>query len=188
MPNWKRNNSPLQILPQKEAIEREDKILRKKWTDAQRWQRLKKNKIGSPPRSKMGHGGDTLRPLVEVEKYSLRQGQMFTDKNTFWMRIAEEALLRNIHIRAVRSELTVLVVCGPSFHCEGTFREGHGWTCKIAVCREGDDTSSLPDRTKYDSIMKKSTHTPLYYKWVVISGVLHIGKCNAHLTLTVTPK
>ena len=96
----------------------------------------------------MGHGGDTLRPLVEVEKYRLCEGQMFPDKNTFWMRIAEEALLRNINIQSVRSEYTVLVVCGPSFHCEGTFREGHGWTCKVAVCREGDDTSSIPDRTK----------------------------------------
>ena len=72
-----------------------------------------------------------------------------------------------IIVQAVRSEAMVLVVCGPSFHCEGTFREGHGWTCKIAVCREGDGTSSLPNRTKYDSIMNKSTHAPLYYKWVV---------------------
>ena len=92
---------------------------------------------------------------------------MFPDKNTFWMRIAEEALLWNIHVHAVRSEFTVLVVCGPSFHCEGTFREGHGWTCKVAVCREGDDTSSIPDRTA----MKRSSNaricTPLYYKWVV---------------------
>ncbi len=112
-----------------------------------------------------GHGGDSLHPLVEVEKYRLCEGQMFPDKNTIWMRIAEEALLRNIHVQAVRSELTVLVVFGPSFHCEGTFREGHGWTCKVAVCREGDDTSSIPDRTKYDN-MKKSTHTPLYYKRV----------------------
>jgi hypothetical protein len=91
---------------------------------------------------------------------------MFPDKNTFWMRIAEEALLRNINVQAVRSEYTVLVVCGPSFHCEGTFREGLGWTCKVAVCREGDDTSSIPDRTKYDN-MKKGMNTPLYYKWVI---------------------
>ena len=34
---------------QKDAIEREDRIVRKKWTNAQRWQRLKKSKVGSPP-------------------------------------------------------------------------------------------------------------------------------------------
>ena len=34
---------------QKDAIERDDRIIRKKWTDAQRWERLKKNKVGSPP-------------------------------------------------------------------------------------------------------------------------------------------
>jgi hypothetical protein len=114
----------------------------------------------------MGHGGDTLCRLVEVEKYCLSQGQMFTDKNTFWMRITEEALLWNIHVQAVHSDFRVLDVYGPSFHCEGTFHEGHGWTCKIAVCCKGDDTSSIPDRTKYN-IMKKSMHTPLYYKWAV---------------------
>ncbi len=89
---------------QKEAVEREYKILWKKWTDAQRWERFKKNKIGSPPRNKMGHVSDTLRTLAEVEKYRLCEGQMFPDKNTFWMRIAEEALLRNINVHAVCSE------------------------------------------------------------------------------------
>ncbi len=103
---------------QKAAVERKDKILRKKWTDAHRWERLKKNKVGSPPQNKMGHVGDTLWTLVEVEKYRLCKGQMFPDKNTFWMRIAEEALLLNINVQAVRS---VLVVCGPSFHCMGHF-------------------------------------------------------------------
>jgi hypothetical protein len=49
---------------QKTAVERKDKILWKKWTNAQRWERLKKNKVGSPPQNKMGHVGDTLRTLV----------------------------------------------------------------------------------------------------------------------------
>jgi hypothetical protein len=112
----------------KEAIENKDRIIRKKWTDARRWEHLKKNKVGSPPQNKMGHVGDTLRTLAEVERYCLCEGQMFPDKNIFWMRIAEEALLWNINVQAVRSEYTVLVVCGPSFHCEGTFREVLGWT------------------------------------------------------------
>ena len=38
--------------------------------------------------------------------------------------------------------------------------------CKVAVCHEGDDTSSIPDRTKYNN-MKKGMNTPLYYKWVL---------------------
>ncbi len=96
----------------------------------------------------MGHVGDTLRTLVEVEKYCLCEGQMFPDKNTFWMRIAEEALLQNINIQSVHSEYTVLVVCGPSFHCEGTFREGRRWTCKVAVCRKGDVERTRPHRVR----------------------------------------
>ena len=96
-------------------------------------------------------------------------------------------MLWNIHIQAVCSELMVLVICGPSFHCEGTFCEGQGWTCKIAVCCKCDDTNSLPDRTKYD-IIKKNTHTPLYYKWVVPifrlliitkPGINYEALCNA---------
>jgi hypothetical protein len=151
---------------EKAFVETEDKLLQKKWTDAQRWQRLKTNKVGSPPRNKMGHVSDTLRPLVKVEKYCLCVGQMFPNKDIFWMRIAKEALLRNINVRAVRSEYTVLIVCGPSFHCKGTFREALGWKCKVTVCREGNDTSNIPDRTTYDN-MNKPLHTPLYYKWVI---------------------
>lgn len=151
---------------EKAAIEREDKVIRKKWTDAQRWRRLKKNTIGSPPRNFMGHCGDTLRPLEEVEKYRLCVGQMFPDKNIFWMRIAEEALLRGITVRAVRSEYTHLTVCGSRFHAEVTFREGLGWTCKVAVCRDGDDTSNIPASSRHDNT-NAPLKTPLYYKWVV---------------------
>jgi hypothetical protein len=147
----------------KAFVEMEDKVLRKKWTDAQHWQRLKTNKVGSPPCNKMGHVSDTLRPLVEVEKYCLCVGQMFPNKDIFWMRIAEEALLQNINVRVVCSEYMVLTVCGPSFHCKGTFREGLGWKCKVAICREGNDTSNIPDRTTYNN-MNKPLHTPLYYK------------------------
>ncbi len=34
------------------------------------------------------------------------------------------------------------------------------------MCREGNDTSNIPSRTKYN-YMTKSMNTPLYYKWVV---------------------
>ena len=82
------------------------------------------------------------------------------------MRIAEEALLRGITVHAIRSEYTHLTVCGQSFHAEGTYREGLGWTCKVAVCRDGDDTSIIPDRSRHDNT-NAPLKTPLYYKWVV---------------------
>jgi hypothetical protein len=115
----------------------------------------------------MGHCGDTLRPLVEVEKYRLCVGQMFPDKNIFWMRIAEEALLHGITVHAIRSEYTHLTVCGQSFHAEGTYREGLGWTCKVAVCCDGDDTSIIPDRSRHDNT-NVPLKTPLYYEWVIL--------------------
>jgi hypothetical protein len=48
----------------------------------------------------------------------------------------------------------------------GTFREGLGWTCSHAVCRDGDDASRIPRRTTYDNAWAP-LKTPLFYKWLV---------------------
>ena len=143
-----------------------DQKKQKKWTNAERKIRIKSNQIGSPPCANRGITTDTLRMMTEVEAHRLSDGHMFPTKEIFWIRIAEEAILRNISVRSLRSDHMQMKVIGKNFFVSGYFREGYGWTCTAAVCREGDDTSRIPDRTKYD-MMKKSTHTPLYYKWVV---------------------
>ena len=76
----------------------EDKKIRKQWTDLQRSMRMKKNAVGSPPCNRLGCDSDLLRMMVEVENNRLREGQMFSTKDLFWMRIGKEAILRNIHV------------------------------------------------------------------------------------------
>ena len=144
----------------------EDKKIRKRWTDLQRSMRMKKNAVGSPPRNRLGCDSDLLRMMVEVENNRLHEGQMFSTKDIFWMRIGKEAVLRNIHVRCIRLDNSNLTICGPSFHVHGTFREGLGWTCVHAVCRDGDDVSRIPRRTTFDNV-RAPLKTPLFYKWLV---------------------
>jgi len=94
------------------------------------------------------------------------EGHMFPNRDIFWLRVGEEALLRGIRVRAMRSEDTALTVCGPSFHASGSFREGKGFVCTVAIVRDGDDTSKIPRRTEYES-MPAPAQTPLDYKWVI---------------------
>jgi hypothetical protein len=98
-----------------------DQTLRKQWSDKIRLQRLKENKVGSPPRASLGIIDENLRVMVDVEANRLSVGHMFPIKHIFWLRIAEEALLRGINVRSVRSDYTNLIVTGPSFYVSGRF-------------------------------------------------------------------
>jgi len=100
-----------------------DRALRKQWSDKIRLQRLKENKVGSPPRASLGIIDEYLRVMVDVEANCLSVGHMFPIKHIFWLRLAEEALLRGINVRSVRSDYTNLIVTGPSFYVSGRFRE-----------------------------------------------------------------
>jgi hypothetical protein len=138
----------------------EDKQIRKRWTDNQRILRLKKNAIGSPPRN---CDSNLLRTMADVEVSRLREGHMFSTKDIFWMRVGEEAIRQNIHVRCVRSDHSNLTICGPNFYVHGTFCEGYGWTCIHAICREGDNQTKVPS---YDNT-KAALKSPLFYKWLV---------------------
>ncbi len=70
---------------------------------------------------------------------------MFSTKDIFWMRIGEEAIRQNIHVRCVCSDHCNLTICGPRFYVHGTFREAYGWTCLHAICREGDNQTKVPN-------------------------------------------
>ena len=105
--------------------------------------------------------------MVDLEANCLSVGHMFPIKQIFWLRIAEEALLQGINVRSVRSDYTNLIVTGPSFYVSGQFREGLGWKCAVAVCREGDDTSHIPPNAPQDYMSKAPLKTPLTYQWGV---------------------
>jgi len=104
--------------------------------------------------------------MGDVEVSRLREGHMFSTKDILWMRIGEEANLQNIHVRCVRSDHSNLTICGPKFYVHGTFREGYGWKCMHAICREGDDQTKIPAAARNDDL-KVAWKTPLYYKWLV---------------------
>jgi len=76
---------------------------KKQWTDIQRLhlQHLKQNTVGSPPHKSLGVVADILQTMVEVEVNCLSVGHMFPTKEIFWMRIAEEVILRGIIVRLV---------------------------------------------------------------------------------------
>jgi len=73
-----------------------NQTLRKQWSDKIRCQRLKENKVGSPPRASLGIIDENLWVMVHVEANHLSVGQMFPIKHIFWLRIAEEADKRSI--------------------------------------------------------------------------------------------
>ena len=153
-------------LAEAKMIIEEDRKIRKSWTDVQRKQRLKENNIGCPPGDNDGFNSDLLRIMAEVEVNRLREGHMFSTKDIFWMRIGEEANLRNIHVRCVRSDHFNLTISGPNFYVHGTFREGYGWKCLNAICRDGDDLSKIPPAKTEDN-RRAAWKTPLFYKWLV---------------------
>ena len=103
-----------------------DRTLRKQWSDKICLQRLKENKVGSPPRKSLGIIDEYIWVMVDIKANRLSVGHMFPIKHIFWLRIAEEALLRGINVRSVRSDYMNLIVTGPSFYVSGRFREGLG--------------------------------------------------------------
>ena len=94
---------------------------RKQWTNMKCLKRLKQNTVGSSPHRSLGVVDDTLRTMVDIEVNRLYVWHMFPTKDIFWMRIAEEAILRGINVRSVRSDYTNLIVNGPRFYVAGRF-------------------------------------------------------------------
>ncbi len=75
-----------------------DRTLRKQWSDKTCLQRLKKNKVGSPPHTSLGIIDENLQIMVDIKANHLSVENMFPIKDIFWLRIAEEALLRGINV------------------------------------------------------------------------------------------
>ncbi len=62
-----------------------------------------------------------LCPMMDDKAHRLQEGHMFPTKETLWMQIAEEAIPRNIHMQALRSDYSHLKVIGASFFVSGLF-------------------------------------------------------------------
>jgi hypothetical protein len=147
------------------------KAARKKYTDKQRLARVASTKSVFTSLICSGCQDDHLRPMGDVDKNRLSENQTFQSKDVLHLRIAEEANLRGITTRAVRSDSTNMTVVGITFYVNATFSEKLGWTVQSAVCREGDDILKIPPkdvyRTRMDSDGKVAHRTPVKSKYIV---------------------
>jgi hypothetical protein len=132
---------------ERDAVWAKYKKARKKYADDERQKRLKKQ------RAYVGVSGDQseqLRPMTEVEKYRLSEGQIFKNKDILQLRIGEEANLRGICIRVARSDNSNLTVVGLDFYVHASVYENSGWHVHQAICREGDDYFKIPSKDIVD--------------------------------------
>jgi hypothetical protein len=133
----------LTMFPESErnAVWAKYKKARKKYADDERQKRLKKQRAYV---SVSGDQSEQLRPMTEVEKYRLTEGQIFQNKDILQLRIGEEANLRGICIRVARSSNSILTVVGIDFYVHASVYENSGWHVHQAICRESDDHFKIP--------------------------------------------
>jgi len=94
----------LDMFPESErgAVWTKYKKERKKYCDNERQKRLRtQNADGEGFVGVSGDQSEQLRPMTEVEKYRLIDGQIFKSKDILQLRIAEEANLRGWHCGAL---------------------------------------------------------------------------------------
>ncbi len=79
-----------------------------------------------------------------VESHCLLKGHTFQLKEVLQIYIAEEANLRLIKVKTVRSDSNNLIVAGRNLYVCATYSVQCGWQVSKACCREGDDFSIIP--------------------------------------------
>ena len=105
----------------------------------------RKKKLSSPTKnvkkSYTGKHHPTLRTMAEREKYRLRKGHMFSNKEILLLKIKEEANLRGISIRLEKSD-SIRVICWSRDDNQFFVMANHsyklGWHVKFALVREMD--------------------------------------------------
>jgi hypothetical protein len=79
-----------------------------------------------------------------VESNCLLKGHTFQLKKMLQICIAEEANLRLIKVKTIRSNSNNLIVAGRNFYVCATYSVLYGWQVTKACCREGDNFSIIP--------------------------------------------
>ncbi len=125
---------------------------RKSFTDKERLSLMKsmsnKGVVASPQKSQLGNfkgdQNEIVQPMEYVESHHLLKDHTFQLKETLQTCIAEEANLRLIKVKTIRSNSNNLIVAGWNFYVCATYSVQLGWHVRNACCREGDDTSTIP--------------------------------------------
>jgi len=121
----------------------------KKNSDKKRLQSIKSaaaSNHSSLPQKLQNYTGDqtpSIRQMVVVETKPLLVGHSFQCKEPLQIRAAEEANLRMIKVTVDKSDSMNYILIGQDFCVSATC---DGWVVKVAVCREGDDTSNIPPK------------------------------------------
>ena len=142
---------------------------RKSYTDKQRSERRKKgNLLATVVFS--GDDSPSLRLESIVENRRLIVGDSFAEKVVLRMRVMEEANLRGISVKTVRSDNYTLKVKGERFFVLASYSEKKGWVVKHAMVRDNDplpqlDAGELEDADNDDN--NALPRTPFTSKWLV---------------------
>ncbi len=118
---------------------------RKKYTDKRRYNNAKEkgSSVTDVAHDFTGVCDDQLRPMSVVKDRRFQKDHTFPTKDILWIRIAEEANLRSMHVTTYRSNAFNLIVFADQFFVGSTFIPGIGWKVNIAAVRDGDDGLNL---------------------------------------------
>ena len=102
--------------------------------------------------------------MMVVEAHPLVAGQTFQHKETLQICIAEEANLRNIKVKIVRSSHVTYIVGGYNFYVAAGYQMQTGWLVRVACCHEGDDVLRIPPNSHYFD--ERQLRNPFCGKWI----------------------
>ncbi len=134
----------------------------------------------SPQKSQLGNfKGDPnkmVQPMKYMESHHLLKGHTFQLKEMLQIRIAEEANLRLIKVKTIRSNSNNLIIAGRNFYVCATYFVLYGWQVSKACCREGGDFSIIPKNHRVNE--EKGLQTPFKSKWgghvLWNAGMVHV--------------
>jgi hypothetical protein len=112
----------------------------------------------------LGDHSTQLRAMSVVNACRLSAGHVFQLKDTLRLRIVEEANLRRVKIKVMRSDIENLIVAGFHFYVCARYSKKVGWTVLQACCREGDDILMIPMNCL--NISENTLRTPLQSKMI----------------------
>jgi hypothetical protein len=124
------------------------------------------------------HTGDQIphiRLMTVVENCPLLACHTFAEKDTVMIRIGEEANLRNIRVKVLKSCQMQYEVAGNSFYAKASNLMFQGWTIHSLCCRDNDDTLIIPTRAMY--LSKKALRSPFTGQWLGHIFRSHLETC-----------
>jgi hypothetical protein len=94
--------------------------------------------------SYFGDQTPSIRLMMVDKAHLLVAGQTFQYKEILQICIAEEANLRNIKVKIVRSSDVTYIVGGYNYYVAAGYQMQTVWLVCVACCREGDDVLRTP--------------------------------------------